>query len=133
MYWRFGVFYIIGALCVGIVLPANDPTLVKVFSAGETSTGASSPFVIAMRNMNIAVLPHIVNALLLTSVYSAGNCYVYTTCRSLHSLATHGHAPKVFLKTTRKGVPFNALLVALAFACLSYLRLNNGAMKVLTW
>lgn len=133
VYWRFGVFFVGGALCVGIVLPANDPTLVSVFSAGHTGTGASSPFVMAMRNMEVAVLPHIINALLLTSVYSAGNCYVYTTCRSLYGLASNGHAPKIFLKTTEKGVPYNCLVVALAFACLSYLKLNSGAMKVLTW
>ncbi|KAH7054396.1 putative general amino acid permease [Macrophomina phaseolina] len=133
VYWRFGVFFVGGALCVGIIIPADDASLVSTFSAGHTGTGASSPFVMAMRNMKVEVLPHIVNALLLTSVYSAGNCYVYTTCRSLHSLASSGHAPEIFTRTTKNGVPFNALLVALAFACLSYLKLNSGSMKVLTW
>ncbi|GME25397.1 hypothetical protein GTA08_BOTSDO01299 [Neofusicoccum parvum] len=133
VYWRFGIFFICGALCVGIVVPANDPTLFKAFSTGDTGTGASSPYVIAMKNMEVAVLPHIVNALLMTSVYSAGNCYVYTTCRSLHSLASRGHAPKFFLKTTRKGVPMNTLVVALAFASLSYLKLNSGSLEVLIW
>ncbi|KAJ0329437.1 hypothetical protein COL5a_003995 [Colletotrichum fioriniae] len=84
VYWRFGIFFVGGALCVGIVLPANDPTLLSVLSSGETGTGAASPFVIAMKNMNVGVLPHFVNALLLTSIYSAGNAYVYCSSRSLY-------------------------------------------------
>lgn len=86
-----------------------------------------------MANMGVGVLPHIVNGLLLTSIYSAGNCYVYTTVRSLHSLASNGHAPKIFLKTTKKGVPIYSLAVALAFGCLAYLKLNSGTMQVLNW
>jgi len=28
VYWRFGIFFIGGALCTGIVIPYNDKTLV---------------------------------------------------------------------------------------------------------
>ncbi|KAI8243595.1 General amino acid permease [Colletotrichum sp. SAR 10_99] len=133
VYWRFGIFFIGGALCVGIVLPANDPTLLRVLSNGETGTGAASPFVIAMKNMNIGVLPHIVNALLLTSIYSAGNAYVYCSSRSLYGLAINGHAPKFLTKCTKQGVPVYCLLVSVAFACLSYLKLGSGSVTVLTW
>lgn len=133
VYWRFGIFFIGGALCVGIVLPANDPTLLRVLSKGETGTGAASPFAIAMKNMNIGVLPHIVNALLLTSIYSAGNAYVYCSSRSLYGLAINGHAPKFLTKCTKQGVPVYCLLVSVAFACLSYLKLGSGSVTVLTW
>ncbi|KAF0315550.1 general amino acid permease agp2, partial [Colletotrichum asianum] len=134
VYWRFGIFFIGGgALCVGIVLPADDPTLLRVLSNGETGTGAASPFVIAMKNMNIGVLPHIVNALLLTSIYSAGNAYVYCSSRSLYGLAINGHAPKFLTKCTKQGVPVYCLLVSVAFACLSYLKLGSGCVTVLTW
>ncbi|TDZ20966.1 General amino acid permease AGP2 [Colletotrichum orbiculare MAFF 240422] len=74
VYWRF---FIGGALRVGIVLPANDPTLISLLSSGETGTGAASPFVIAMNNTNIGIIPHIVNALLMTSIFSTGNAHVY--------------------------------------------------------
>ncbi|KAF9873724.1 histidine permease [Colletotrichum karsti] len=133
VYWRFGIFFIGGALCVGIVLPANDPSLLSVLSSGETGTGAASPFVIAMKNMNVGVLPHIVNALLLTSIYSAGNAYVYCSSRSLYGLALNGHAPKIFTKVTKQGVPVYCLVVSMAFACLSYLKLGSGSVTVLTW
>lgn len=74
IYWRFGLFFALGALCVGIVLPWNDPTLQAIL-AGESSEkgGGASPYVIAMSNLKIRILPDLVNALLITSVFSAGN------------------------------------------------------------
>lgn len=77
MYWRFAIFFIGGALCVGIVLPYNDPTLSKLLNGGNTGTAASSPYVIAMQNLGITVLPDLTNALMVTSIFSAGNSYVY--------------------------------------------------------
>ncbi|KZF24971.1 AAT family amino acid transporter [Xylona heveae TC161] len=133
VYWRFGVFFIGVALCVGIVLPANDPTLSSVLSGGKGSgTGGASPFVIAMVNMKIEVLPHIVNALLCTSTYSAGNAYVYCATRSLYSLAQTGQAPKFLRKTSKNGIPIYCLAIVLGFACLAYLKLSSGSVKVLT-
>lgn len=50
VYWRFGVFFILGALCVGIVIPYNDPSLDAILSgsSGGSGTAAASPYVIAM-------------------------------------------------------------------------------------
>jgi amino acid transporter len=76
VYWRFGCFFILGALCVGIVLPYDDPTLANLLNGGNTGTAASSPYVIAMQNLGISVLPDITNALMITSIFSAGNSYV---------------------------------------------------------
>lgn len=76
MYWRFGVFFIGGALCCGIVIAYDDTNLVEILGGGGSGTGAASPYVIAMTNLGIGVLPHITNALLVTSIFSAGNSYV---------------------------------------------------------
>jgi amino acid transporter len=78
IYFRFGVFFIGGALACGIVIPYDDARLVAILSSNSSATGtaASSPYVIAMQNMGIGVLPHITNALLVTSIFSAGNSYV---------------------------------------------------------
>jgi yeast amino acid transporter len=78
IYLRFGLFFIGGALACGIVIPYNDPKLIAILSGEATGsgTGASSPYVIAMQNLGIGVLPHITNALLVTSIFSAGNSYV---------------------------------------------------------
>lgn len=94
-YLCFGLFFIGSALCVGIVVAYNDPILVRILS-GEGSgagTAAASPYVIAMNNLGIGVLPHITNALLVTSIFSAGNAYTYCGARSLYGLALDGQAP----------------------------------------
>jgi len=77
IYLRFGIFFMGGALACGIVIPYNDPKLIAVLSDSSASgTAAASPYVIAMQNLHIAVLPHLTNALLVTSIFSAGNSYV---------------------------------------------------------
>ena len=63
VYFRFGLFFIGGALAVGIVLPYNDPKLKAAVVGGAGSgTAAASPYVIAMKNIGVHVFPHIVNA-----------------------------------------------------------------------
>ncbi|CAG8364102.1 unnamed protein product [Penicillium salamii] len=132
VYWRFGVFFVGGALCVGVLVAYNDTTLANAIASGESSS-ASSPYVIAMQNLGVDVLPHIVTALMITSVFSAGNTYTYAATRALHGLAVGGHAPRIFAKTTRNGVPIYSFIVVMAFACLSFLQLSGGSMKVLEW
>lgn len=63
VYFRFCLFFVCGALAVGISASARDPALVSVVT-GETSgaTASASPYVIAMGNLGISVFPDIVNA-----------------------------------------------------------------------
>lgn len=135
LYWRFAIFFIGGALAVGIVIPYNDPTLVAINTgvASGSGTGAASPYIIAMQNMGISVLPHITNALLMTSIFSAGNSYVYCASRSLYALALDGHAPKVLRKCTKSGVPIYCFGITMIFPFLSFLILGSNASQVVLW
>ncbi|CAI6337840.1 unnamed protein product [Periconia digitata] len=133
MYWRFGLFFILGALCVGIVLPYNDPTLESILNTSGAGTGAGSPYVIAMKNMGIGVLPDLTNALMITSIFSAGNSYVYCATRTLYSLSKDGHAPKFFQKTTKRGVPIYCFILTMLFPCLSLLSLGRSASEGVKW
>ena len=47
-----------------------------------------------MNNLKISGLPSLVNALLMTSIFSAGNTYTYCGTRSLYSMALEGKAPR---------------------------------------
>lgn len=135
MYIRFAIFFIGSALCVGIVLPADDPTL-DAINSGEAEgagTGAASPYVIAMANMSIEGLPHVINALLITSIFSAGNTYVYCASRTLHGLALDGHAPRFLRYCTESGVPVYCLAVVMIFPFLSFLQVSSASAVVLTW
>ena len=135
VYWRFGIFFIVGALCAGIVIPYNDPQLVAIVTGVSSGGGsaAASPYVIAMSNMGIAVLPHIVNALLVTSIFSAGNTYTYCATRSLYGLALEGRAPAFLKHCTKKGIPIWCFCITICFPFLSFLSVSNGASTVLTW
>ncbi|KAJ4369218.1 hypothetical protein N0V83_006303 [Neocucurbitaria cava] len=134
-YVRFAIFFIGSALCVGIVIPYNESTLLDILSGdtGGAGTAAASPYVIAMRNLKISGLPHLTNALLCTSIFSAGNAYTYYGTRSLYSLALDGHAPKFLRKCTKSGVPMFCLCVTILFPFLGFLNVSSSSAKVLTW
>ena len=112
---RLTTFFILGSLCIGIVVPYNDPDLLNAISKAVPGAG-SSPYVIAMQRLGIPVLPHIVNALILWSVFSAGNSYVYCASRTLYGLALEGKAPKLFTKCTKSGIPVFSVTATLVIA-----------------
>ncbi|PPJ50807.1 hypothetical protein CBER1_06487 [Cercospora berteroae] len=135
MYARFAIFFIGGALACGIVVAYTDPVLVGIISGdlGGSGTASASPYVIAMDNLRINGLPHLVNALLVTSIFSAGNTYTYCATRSLYGLALEGRAPAFLRYCTKTGVPLFAFVIVMIFPCLSFLQVSNGSAEVLTW
>jgi amino acid transporter len=135
VYLRFGIFFIGGALCVGIVIPYNDPTLVAILSgtASGGGTASASPYVIAMQNLAVEGLPHLVNALMITSIFSAGNTYTYCATRNLYGLALEGRAPRFLRYCTKQGVPLYCFFIVMCFPCLAFLQLGNTSSTVLGW
>lgn len=135
VYFRFCIFFIVGALAVGVVIPYNDPALYEIYFGSGAGGGnaAGSPYVIAMRNLNIKVFPSIVNALILTSIFSAGNTYTYVATRTLHGLAIEGRAPQFLNYTNRNGVPIYCFCVVMLFPFLSFLQVSSGSAVVLNW
>ncbi|POR34745.1 General amino acid permease AGP2 [Tolypocladium paradoxum] len=134
IYWRFGIFFFGSALAVGIVIPYNNQVIQDILNGkAESGTAASSPYVIAMENMGIQVLPHIVNALMFTSIFSAGNTYTYCATRSLYGLALEGRAPRFLRKCWSNGVPIYCFCIVMCFPLLSFLQVGNGSAKVLDW
>ncbi|RMY20296.1 hypothetical protein D0867_04094, partial [Hortaea werneckii] len=130
VFYRLTTFFILGALCVGINVPYDDPELTAAFANDEPGA-AASPYVVAMNRLRIRVLPSIVNALVLASAFSAGNSYVYCASRSLFGLALEGKAPKVLTRTNRQGVPYYCVLVVLLICLLAFLQVSNGSATVL--
>lgn len=132
VFYRLTTFFMLGSLCVGILVPYNDPEMMAAFSDGKPGA-AASPYVVAMNRMGIPVLPHIVNAMVLTAAFSAGNSYVYCASRSLYGLALEGKAPRVLRKCTRSGVPVYCVAIVLVISLLSFLQLGSQAAVVLSW
>ncbi|KAF9887591.1 hypothetical protein FE257_009804 [Aspergillus nanangensis] len=121
-----------GSLCVGILVPHDDPNLATAFKKGLPGA-AASPYVIAMDRLNIPILPHIVNAMVLLAAFSAGNSYVYCASRSLYGLALDGKAPRLLAKCTKNGVPIYCIAVVFLIALLAFLQVSNSASVVLEW
>ncbi|KAI3393457.1 hypothetical protein diail_4253 [Diaporthe ilicicola] len=127
-FWRLIFFYVLGAVAIGAICASNSPGLVS--GAGNAD---ASPWVIAIRNAGIEVLPSIVNAGILTSAWSSGSAFLYMSSRSLYSLAVSGNAPQIFTKCTRRGVPYCALTAASLFIPLAYMVCNSEAGVVFNW
>ncbi|ERF70679.1 hypothetical protein EPUS_02545 [Endocarpon pusillum Z07020] len=132
VFYRLTTFFVLGSLAVGILVPHDDAELTAAFDNGEPGA-AASPYVVAMNRLRIGVLPDIVNALVLTSAFSAGNSYCYCASRSLFGLALEGKAPKILTRCTRNGVPIYCVAVVLLIALLSFLQVSNSAAVVLSW
>jgi len=86
IFYRLVGFYVLGVLGVGIICASNDPTLKDALVNGAPGA-AASPWVIGIKNLNIKFLPHLINALVLTSGLSCGNAYLYASSRTLYGLA----------------------------------------------
>ncbi|RCK59405.1 General amino acid permease AGP2 [Candida viswanathii] len=129
--YRLVLFYVGGALSVSILIAYNDPKYVELTS--DSSNAASSPYVVAMQNLGISVLPHIVNGVILTSAFSAGCLYTYTSSRCLYNLAKKGFVPKFFKKCTPQGVPIFCVLVSVCFSLLSLMQLGKSGSNVLNY
>ncbi|ORY92486.1 amino acid permease/ SLC12A domain-containing protein [Leucosporidium creatinivorum] len=130
--YRLIVFFIGSALCIGILVPYDDANLLGAQASGAPGA-AKSPYVIAMRRLMIPVLPEIVNALILTSVFSAGNAYLFCGARSLAVMARDGQAPAFLGKRNRNGVPFFAVLACLSIGLLAFCQVSSSAVVVVTY
>ncbi|KAF3935837.1 hypothetical protein ABW19_dt0209770 [Dactylella cylindrospora] len=134
VFFRLACFFVLGSLAVGVLVPYNSQDLVDIYILGKPSAGAAgSPYVLAMQRLRISVLPHIVNALVLTSALSAGNSYVFCASRSLFGLALEGKAPRIFTRTNKVGVPIYCVLLVLAISFLAFLQVSAGSARVLNW
>lgn len=129
--YRLIVFYIFGTLIVSVIVASNDPSLLQAVSSGTKNAGAS-PFVIGIKRAGIQGLDHVVNAVIITSAWSAANSFLYAGSRSLFSLAMTGQAPKVFTKCSN-GVPYVAVFATAALGSLAYLSISSGSATVFAW
>ncbi len=128
VFLRVALFYILAVLVVGMLVASDDPRL-----ADESGTAAQSPFVIAAGEAGIAAIPHVVNAVVVTSAWSSANQALLAGTRVLYALALKRQAPAVFLRTTAWGVPWVCVAVQSAFMLLAFLSLSAGALAVFFW
>jgi len=127
-FYRILLFYVVLVFLLGMLVPYNDKDLLD---ANKRSNSAkASPFVVAIINSGIHVLPGILNGAILIFVFSAANSDLYIASRTLYGLAHEGKAPKFFTRTDKRGVPIYALGLSVAFCLLAFLGVNTDSYKV---
>ncbi|CAK9785794.1 unnamed protein product [Cutaneotrichosporon oleaginosum] len=125
---RVALFYVLAVLVVGMIVPSNDPRLSE-----DSGTAATSPFVLATAAARVAAIPHIVNAVVITSAWSSGNQALLSGSRVLYSLALKGQAPRFFLRTTRWGTPWACAATYVLSSFLAFMALSASAITVFYW
>lgn len=125
---RILIFYILSLFFIGLLVPYNDPKLTS-----SDSYISSSPFIIAIENAGTDVLPHIFNAVILTTIISAGNSNVYVGSRILYGLAKEKLAPGFLCKTSKGGVPYYAVFATSAFGALAFMETSTGGQNAFNW
>jgi len=116
VFWRIALFYLVALTLVSLLVPYGDGRLL-----GTSSEDAkASPFVIAINNAGIKVLPSIMNVVILISVLSVGNSSIYGSSRTLAALAEQGQAPRFLAYIDRKGRPLFAIIFASVLGLLCY-------------
>ena len=97
---RIGLFYVGSMMAIMSVYPWNQ---IKT---------TSSPFVQVFTGIGVTAAAGILNFVVLTAALSATNSAIFSTSRSLYSLARNGHAPKKLGNLTKKAIPMNALITS---------------------
>ncbi|KAK9779062.1 putative Amino acid permease [Seiridium cardinale] len=129
VFWRILFFYVINLLILGLVLPYNDSRLLEASS----SSSRFSPFVLAIEDAGVKVLPHIFNAVITVSVISVANSCTYGSTRTLQAMAERGMAPKVLAYVDKHGRPIWCVALQLAFGLLAYIGVAGNQGVIFTW
>lgn len=125
--YRLAFFYIGGTLVIGIMVPYTSDKLMGL------SNASASPFVIGIQNAGIKVLNHIINAVILISSLSSGNSFLYSSSRTLFSMANDGMSWKCFKKVNRYGIPYYAVGVSSLLGVLAYCNVSSSGSSVFNW
>ncbi|KAG5961840.1 hypothetical protein E4U13_000980 [Claviceps humidiphila] len=129
VFWRITLFYIVALTLVGLLVRYDDPRLID----GDSPNNRASPFVIAIEEAGIEVLPSVMNAVILIAVLSVGNSAVFGSSRTLAALANLRQAPKILGYVDRRGRPLVAILIAALLGLLSFLADLPEQGIVLEW
>ncbi|MDN4604418.1 amino acid permease [Paenibacillus sp. F6_3S_P_1C] len=129
VFWRILIFYILAITVISLIIPYTHPDLLK----GDLNNIGVSPFTLVFEKAGLAIAASVMNAVILTSVLSAGNSGMYASSRVLYALARDGKAPRFLGRLNKKGIPMNALLLTTAVGMLAFLASLFGDGIVYTW
>ncbi|KAF4585964.1 amino acid permease [Ophiocordyceps camponoti-floridani] len=126
VFWRILFFYILSILLIGLDVPYTFPGL-------NSKTTSTSPFTIVFQMTGAHAAGSVINAVVLSSVLSAGNHALFAAGRLLYTLAIEGHAPSAFARLGANQVPWVAVLASAFVAGLCFASSFVGAGQLWTW
>lgn len=129
IFWRILLFYVLAIFVIGCLISYKDPNLLS----SDVSNVAVSPFTLVFKHAGFAFAAAAMNAVILTSVLSAGNSSLYVGSRVLWTLAEEGKAPAFLKKVSKGGVPVNAVYLTTAIGMLCFLTSLFGDGTVYSW
>jgi AAT family amino acid transporter len=126
VFWRILIFYIVSIIIIGLNVPYTYPDLATL----DTRT---SPFTIVFQQAGSTLAGSFINAVIVTSVISAGNHALFAGSRLLYSLAVNKHAPALFGTLNRFKTPWVAVLGTILISGLCFGASYIGAGQLWTW
>jgi lysine-specific permease len=129
VFWRILIFYLGAIIIVAFLIPFTNPNLLKT----GVEDIAYSPFTMVFAKLGIAGAASILNAVILTSVLSAGNSGLYACTRMLYAMAKEGKAPEFFGKVNKRGVPINAIIITTIVSAACFLTGIYAEDTVYVW
>nr|WP_307409237.1 amino acid permease [Neobacillus ginsengisoli] len=119
--WRTLFFFVLAMFVLVAILPYQKAGIVE------------SPFVAVLDKIGIPYSADLMNFVILTAVLSVANSGLYAASRMMWSLSKSGMGPARLTKLSKKGVPFNALLVTISISACSLLTSVVAAETVYLW
>ena len=123
---RIMLFNIGSVVMVALIIPYTDPNLL----GGSLDNVAQGPYAMIFAKAGIPAAVFIMNLVLVTAVLSAGNTGLYASSRMLYGMAKGGKAPRIFVKTNKRGVPMAALILTTVVGFASFLSSLVGTGKI---
>ncbi|CAG8559644.1 4411_t:CDS:2 [Paraglomus brasilianum] len=127
VFWRILLFYVLAILIIGLLISYDNPNLLS------NENVAVSPFTLVFLKAGFYGAAHFMNAVVLTTVLSAGNSGLYASSRVLYNLALEGQAPQFFGRLNKNGIPLAALFATAACSCVVFLALIFDHSILYTW
>lgn len=128
LFARILLFYELSIVFLSLLVPYNDPRLLS------TGTVASSPFVIALQNAGIGVLPDIINVIILLGLVAIGAESLYVSSRVMTAMAQMKYFPEVLGRIDRKGRPYWALFITgICSVVCTYINCSGTGGVIFTW
>jgi GABA permease len=105
---RVLLFYVCSIFLVVAIVPWNSAEI-------------ATPYVSALKVLELPYVADIMNGVILVAVLSCLNSGVYAASRMLFALTQHGDAPRALTKLSKHGVPVRAILLSTLFGYLAIL------------